>query len=923
MKKHAFRIGLVVTMLLGLMMISANAACACEGNPHTTTDHSDWTPITATTTTMSGGNYFLDSETVSVNSAITVSGNVTICLNGNTLNFSNAAGGTSNGKSGIVIGAIETTLNICDCSAGQTGKITTSHTSGHRNLIFSDKKTSTINLWGGTLDATTTSTVSSSKYYSATIYTTAFLNFNMHGGSLIGNTQGSAALDWYHNGTVTICDGTISNPVPAFIDRLKGSNARTPVLNITGGTIANTAADGNVVEIREGDIAASYATVDISGSPVVTGAIYNEDKDTTAPTVFNISGGKFSTTLDTSYIAEGYIQDTDGSVIVKPESKEVELTEAYVAGLTVTDDMYVLPYGDYYLNAPLTLDKTLNIASGEVTLDLKGFTLTSSAPLAINVTAGLNLKDTSEAATGAIVPATGTNSQGINVAGTGTLNMTGGAIDGFNCTGSGAGVVVSGTFNMSGGTIKNCVSGKNAGGINVTGGTVTISGTAVITGNTAAANGGAIQVPSAGGTVTITGGQVYANTGANIVYLNGDGTMEISGGYFYGNTGVRCLYNQNGTLTITGGSFGLMSDGTVAAHKNADDALAPVIYINGNGSTKISGGSFYFGDDDMKLVYPGVSSGYDLEITGGTMSGNVRSSWCEKVTGEETTYYFAYKLAANADSNTPYQIAETFKASKMELKFSGTYGFYMRVFYTGCVGAFKNDYTIVGTSGSERTRTTTYVDWYIPAKDMSGVTLTLKNDGRTAVTTTVSVKEYAEKLLATSEDSMKKALSDMLRYGDAAYAYFYQSDDTTTVTADVAGLVDGSTWTVEDSSDLSDDVDQLYQGSSLSLKNNINMNLYFAGNVADVSVNGSPVDLTEDADGHQVASVAINMQNMANDLTIVITAEGSDPITITDSIQAYAYRAQNLAEGNQPLADLCKAMMNFVLSADAHFNPAS
>ena len=103
--------------------------------------HTGWMQL-YTSSTINGGNYYL-SSTVTTNSNITVSGNVTLCLNSNTLNI---------GQNTTFTVSSGATLTICDCGSG--GAIT--GTESRINLNVISVTGSTLNLESGTISGTTT-----------------------------------------------------------------------------------------------------------------------------------------------------------------------------------------------------------------------------------------------------------------------------------------------------------------------------------------------------------------------------------------------------------------------------------------------------------------------------------------------------------------------------------------------------------------------------------------------------------------------------------------------------------------------------------------------------------------------------------------------------------------------------------------------
>jgi len=118
--------------------------------------------------------------------------------------------------------------------------------------------------------------------------------------------------------------------------------------------------------------------------------------------------------------------------------------------------------------------------------------------------------------------------------------------------------IAAGIFNMSGGIISNNVSPYDAGGIGNSG-TTTISGTAVVSGNSAGTIGGGIE-NKATGTLIINGGTISGNTAGTYgggIYNAQGGTVTITSGTISGNiatTDGGGIYTQDYTaLTVSAG----------------------------------------------------------------------------------------------------------------------------------------------------------------------------------------------------------------------------------------------------------------------------------------------------------------------------------------------------------------------------------
>ena len=125
MKKISFGILICLCLLCGIMPVTALADAGVDTHAdhpvcgatcthiesHTTA--TTWVVWDGTNTELSNSCYQISSDTeiINVNDTISISGEVNLCLNGHTLAAKN-----------IVVGE-DAILTLCDCSAGQTGKL--------------------------------------------------------------------------------------------------------------------------------------------------------------------------------------------------------------------------------------------------------------------------------------------------------------------------------------------------------------------------------------------------------------------------------------------------------------------------------------------------------------------------------------------------------------------------------------------------------------------------------------------------------------------------------------------------------------------------------------------------------------------------------------------------------------------------------
>jgi len=233
--------------------------------------------------------------------------------------------------------------------------------------------------------------------------------------------------------------------------------------------------------------------------------------------------------------------------------------------------------------------------------------------------------------------------------GTGTLSITGDAALTGNTatTGSGGGAIYagSGTVNVLGGSVEgNRATSGNGGAIYASSAVVNVSGSAGITGNTAV-GGGAIHAQS--GTVNVTGGAITGNTASR---GNGgaiqvqSGAVNVTGGAISNNAAAGgnggAIYTATGTITVAGGSL----EGNAAINGSAVYAEAGVANFSGGtvtGNTATRGGAVGVGGASAKLYFS-----QSPVITGNTMGGEASNVYLDV---DSDMVINAASLAASAE----------------------------------------------------------------------------------------------------------------------------------------------------------------------------------------------------------------------------------------------------------------------------------
>ena len=246
MKKRILSIILSIVMLVGLLPTTALAAdthsnhCVCGaehksiGN-YTTETSKNFEAWGNATSLPQSGSYYLTGD-VEVNS-VSIVGELNLCLNGHTITITYSLGA-------FVVGS-GATLNICDCSTDQSGKIENPSASADYASILNTG--GTVNVYSGT--------VSSSKYginnNSGTV--------NVYGG-IVKDIDGSNKYGIYNKGTVNVYGGTVSGSKYGI------DNSSSGTVNVSGGTVNGSS---NGIDNTNGS---GKASVNVNGGIVDGGS---------------------------------------------------------------------------------------------------------------------------------------------------------------------------------------------------------------------------------------------------------------------------------------------------------------------------------------------------------------------------------------------------------------------------------------------------------------------------------------------------------------------------------------------------------------------------------------------------------------------------------------------------------------------------
>lgn len=208
---------LLTALVVAALALPATALAAGEHDSHS----NGWTKLTADTTTLSGGSYYLSGDVVYSGTGITVSGEVILCLNGHKLDLN---------KQHISVGS-GASLTLCDCS---TGGVLTGGSGSKGGGVY---------VGGGT--------------------------FTMTGGSIAGNTAesgGGVYVD--EGGTFTMEDGSINNN-QVTSGGGGGVMVNKGTFTLSGGSITGNATNDETFGFGGG--VCLYGTFYLSGDAIIQG----------------------------------------------------------------------------------------------------------------------------------------------------------------------------------------------------------------------------------------------------------------------------------------------------------------------------------------------------------------------------------------------------------------------------------------------------------------------------------------------------------------------------------------------------------------------------------------------------------------------------------------------------------------------------
>ena len=566
--------------------------CICGGaaagvGEHVCTDIT-WSPW-ADGERYNSGTYYL-TENVTLGTAINVT-NLSLDLRGHTLTL---VGPNTSAKQ-IFVMKENGTLNICDSVGGGSLVAYSAATGAQGTIVNSTVAGATINLFGGTFDASGikgstqqglafnivgatlnlyggTIIGGQTTGHGGAVYINIYGNntanatagfFNMYGGEIYGgsSTQGSGNLFVGGNAGKDADGNAVTGSVKLLGGTIYGSARTTGKTVCVGGSVkilqtakdgsaANCglwAVDGNTVTILElGDDAVVYLDKNTNTNAAIFGS------GITGQAYGQIRVGDYTVnTLNPAYADVAYVLNGSAlklgqgrySCLCGQENHIGDCDGKVLVWTPWTSETTLPNNGNYYLTVDPVTSASTSVTSGKIlNLDLNGHTITNNTTqiFGLDVNDTLNITDT---------------------AGGGKLASTGKLCVNLGDTNA--------VFNLYGGTLQSTVNAVNANGgndkkacfVNIYGGTI-IGGTA--------AHGGAMYINN-GASLTMTGGTIYGGTattnGDNIFIGSGANPSYITGGTVYGGP------NKNAVVT-TGGMLYIGGSAKVLDHLNDENKTA-------------------------------------------------------------------------------------------------------------------------------------------------------------------------------------------------------------------------------------------------------------------------------------------------------------------------------------------------------------
>ena len=403
-------------------------------------------------------NYTKYSE-VKIDRTIVIRGDVTICLNGQTLE-------SSAKDQPVFLVEADSTLTLTDCK-GNMGKV--KHTSDGSGSGVKVESGGTFNMYGGTITGNTTT------QRGGVCVTGTNSKFNMYGGTITDNTATKGGGGVYVSGGTFTMNGNASVTSNRATDRDNGTGGGVYVVDGTFTMNDNASITGNTATSTDGGV--GVYTTSTTATFTMNGGTISGNTATNGGGVGVYGTGSAFATNGSAFIMNGgaisgnTATNNGGGVYVSKSGTFEMHNSASVTGNTASDNTADQGNGGgvYVYSGTFEMNDTASV-SGNTATNSKSENTTYGGGVYVssNGTFNMNGEATSVSNNKA------TNGGGVYVSKSGTFNMNGNASIKSNtgngvCVGERATFTVSSAPTVTGNTVKNTV-GNAASNVYLNGG---------------------------------------------------------------------------------------------------------------------------------------------------------------------------------------------------------------------------------------------------------------------------------------------------------------------------------------------------------------------------------------------------------------------------------------------------------------------
>ena len=403
-------------------------------------------------------NYTKYSE-VKIDRTIVIRGDVTICLNGQTLE-------SSAKDQPVFLVEADSTLTLTDCK-GNMGKV--KHTSDGSGSGVKVESGGTFNMYGGTITGNTTT-----QRGGGVCVTGTNSKFNMYGGTITDNTATKGGGGVYVSGGTFTMNGNASVTSNRATDRDNGTGGGVYVVDGTFTMNDNASITGNTATSTDGGV--GVYTTSTTATFTMNGGTISGNTATNGGGVGVYGTGSAFATNGSAFIMNGgaisgnTATNNGGGVYVSKSGTFEMHNSASVTGNTGSDNTADQGNGGgvYVYSGTFEMNDTASVSGNTATNSKSENTTYGGVYVSSNGTFNMNGEATSVSNNKA------TNGGGVYVSKSGTFNMNGNASIKSNtgngvCVGERATFTVSSAPTVTGNTVKNTV-GNAASNVYLNGG---------------------------------------------------------------------------------------------------------------------------------------------------------------------------------------------------------------------------------------------------------------------------------------------------------------------------------------------------------------------------------------------------------------------------------------------------------------------